>query len=145
MAGLSTLAARLSPERVRESILRSANRAGAAVVARTRMRLSGRVLNRRSGALLNSVTYNIQPSAGAVRILVEAGRGLKYGRIHEFGGTIRPRSPSGLLRFKIGQNWISARRVVMPKRPYLGPSVDEVFAQLGSIVAADMRATLRGM
>ncbi len=50
---------------------------------------------------------------------VEVGTNKEYAAIHQFGGTIRAKN-DGLLKFKIGDQWISKRSIEMPARPYLG-------------------------
>lgn len=50
---------------------------------------------------------------------VEVGTNKEYAAIHQFGGTIRAKG-SGLLRFQIGDQWISKKSIKMPARPYLG-------------------------
>lgn len=70
-----------------------------------------------------------------------AGKVLKYAAIHEYGGIIRPKTPGGVLVFRvetaqrIGQyrssrrkdtsmsNVIFAKQVTIPARPYLGPAM----------------------
>lgn len=42
-----------------------------------------------------------------------------YARIHNFGGTIVPKTKKAL-RFKVAGKWVMKQKVVMPKRQYLG-------------------------
>lgn len=50
---------------------------------------------------------------------VEVGTNKEYAAVHQFGATIRARD-DGLLRFKIGDQWISKKEVKIPARPYMG-------------------------
>jgi len=66
-----------------------------------------------SGQLRKSITYAVEP--GQVRI----GTNLKYGRIHQLGGVITPKTKK-FLRFPIGGGqFVFAKRVVMPARPFI--------------------------
>ncbi len=56
---------------------------------------------------------------------VEVGTNKEYAAIHQFGGTIRAKG-GGLLRFKIGDQWISKKSIKMPARPYLGINEEDI-------------------
>jgi phage gpG-like protein len=74
-----------------------------------------------TGALGRSITVDTVRRLGKTfRTFV--GTNLKYARIHEFGGIIRPKKKKAL-RFKIGDKWVMVKRVVMPKRPYFRPTL----------------------
>jgi phage gpG-like protein len=75
-----------------------------------------------SGRLRNSVSTRVQRSGGRIRGTV--GTNLKYAAIHEFGGTIRPKTKK-YLKFKAGGRWYSANQVTIPERPYLRPSLEK--------------------
>jgi phage gpG-like protein len=88
-------------------------------------KLSGQVLNRRSGALSRSITARVTEDANTIRGTV--GTNLIYARIHEFGGTIN--HPGSIahgraLRFEVGGEVLYRRRtaphlIPMPERSYL--------------------------
>lgn len=86
-------------------------------------KLSGQVLNTRSGGLKKSL---MSASTGAVKRgqRVFVGTNKVYGAIHEFGGTIVPKNAKSL-RFPIGGKWVTTQKVIMPKRPWLAPGVTE--------------------
>jgi len=68
-----------------------------------------------SGHLMKSISFAIDAEAGAVRI----GTNLLYARIHQLGGVIVPKSRK-FLRFPIGGGqFMFAKKVTMPARPYL--------------------------
>lgn len=56
---------------------------------------------------------------------VEYGTNLDYAAIHQFGGTIRAKD-GGLLKFQIGDQWISKKSIKMPARPYLGINEEDM-------------------
>lgn len=99
-------------------------------LGRVKERLSGVVLRYRKGALRRSARVEIVPHARDVEIVFRAGGdGVPYARIHEEGGVIVPRSRPYLV-FKTARGWVSTKRVVMPKRPYLKPSAGEALVVL---------------
>lgn len=75
----------------------------------------GQIL-RDSGRLLRSIDYRVE-SDSEVRI----GTNVVYARIHNFGGTISGKN-GNLLRFKIGDRWVSKQSVEIPARPFIGIS-----------------------
>ncbi|WP_406604361.1 phage virion morphogenesis protein [Bartonella gliris] len=72
-----------------------------------------------SGALSHSIDMKASPEQ------VIVGSGLVYARIHQLGGTIRPKNAS-TLRFRLAsgkaQHFVCVHQVTMPARPYLGLS-----------------------
>lgn len=78
-----------------------------------------------TGRLRDSITHLAEDGA------VEVGTDVLYGAIHQFGGRIEPRTASAL-RFRIGERWVTAGRVDMPARPYLGlaPEDEPAIAEL---------------
>jgi len=71
-----------------------------------------------SGRLRDSI--NSQAGAKEVRV----GTNVIYAAIHQFGGTIRPKSASHL-RFRIGDALVTVASVTLPDRPFLGISGDD--------------------
>lgn len=72
----------------------------------------------RTGALARSIDYRV---AGDQAIV---GSGLVYAAIHQFGGTIVPKSKPALV-FRIGGRLVRTKKVTMPARPYIGLSADD--------------------
>ena len=66
------------------------------------------------------------------------GSGLIYAAIHQFGGTIVPKS-ADRLAFRIGNRQIFAKKVTMPARPYIGLSGEDR-AELVQAAAAYVRS-----
>lgn len=48
----------------------------------------------------------------------QVGTNVKYAAIHQYGGEIIPKRKQ-VLRFKVGQQYVSAKRVQMPARPFV--------------------------
>jgi phage virion morphogenesis protein len=71
-----------------------------------------------AGGLEGSITSAVHPG------YVEIGTNKIYGAIHQFGGTIRPKSGDFLV-FKLGGKTVFARKVTIPARPYLGLSAQD--------------------
>jgi len=93
-------------------------------------KLSGQVLNARSGALRRSITYEVTDQGGEIRGKV--GTTLRYGLAHEFGATIHhPGSVARVakaLRFVIGGKVVFAKRtrphlIKLPERSFLRSSL----------------------
>ncbi|KNY13615.1 phage virion morphogeneis protein [Shinella sp. SUS2] len=71
-----------------------------------------------SGRLRDSINSR----AGATEVRV--GTNVPYAAIHQFGGTIKPKSASHL-RFFIGDALVTVASVTLPARPFLGISSDD--------------------
>lgn len=86
-----------------------------------------------SGRLKLSINYRASSSSVAV------GTNVIYAAIHQFGGTIRPKSAKRLtFRLPGGLGVRSVAQVIMPGRPFLGFDADdreEIEAQVEDYVA----------
>lgn len=109
-------------------------------------RLSGerpKFLGVKTGLLRASIKYSMPEKNGdewTERIVTD----VVYARIHEFGGIIRPKNKK-YLRFKIltsmrfmslkggvrlknpvaNYRWIATKKVVIPKRPFMQPAIED--------------------
>ncbi|HYW76729.1 MAG TPA: phage virion morphogenesis protein [Gammaproteobacteria bacterium] len=88
-----------------------------------REKLSGQVLNRRTGRLSRSIHSEPARREGST-ILGRVGTNLIYAPVHEFGATIRAKRAK-YLRFKVGGQWVMKEQVTIPARPYMRPSLAE--------------------
>ncbi len=103
-------------------------------------KLDGQVLNRKTGRLAASVHGEVEAADGNVSINIEAGEGLPYARIHEFGGIIN--HPGGTAYVGVGggvARWISnlvaakmgelprtvPHKIPMPQRSYMYSTLEE--------------------
>lgn len=66
------------------------------------------------------------------------GSNLKYARIHELGGIIRPVTAQ-FLHFVIDGQHVMTKEVHMPARPYLRPAVDNNHGRIKQLLMAPMR------
>ena len=111
-------------------------------------KLSGQVLNRRTGLLSGSVHPLIDDSAQGIVGGAGGGAGVPYARIHEFGGTIPAHevvarnakalafTVDGILRFA---KRVQIPDVEMPERSYMRSAFDEKSPQ----GLADLRAAVK--
>jgi len=97
---------------------------------RAERNLTGRVLNRRSGALLRTLRVDVSARNNKVTgQLLAGGRGVQYARIHELGGVIQGQ-PWLVFQLPDG-GWRKVRSVTIPRRPYLQPALEDAMADLG--------------
>ncbi len=97
-------------------------------------KLSGQVLNRRTGRLAGSISSAQRIEGQDVVGMV--GSNLKYARIHELGGVIRPKNFKYLHFFVKGKE-VFAKKVTIPKRPYIMPSIEESSKKIASIFGTE--------
>src|SRR4029077_15147624 len=76
------------PDRVRQALSSKANALAVALEAKIQQKLSGGVLNMRSGALARSIIATVDESSADVSVRIGASGDVKYAAIQEFGGTI---------------------------------------------------------
>lgn len=95
-----------------------------------------RKLGRRSGDLARSVGYKLRGN----RVVI--GSNLRYARIHEYGGVIRPKRAKALV-FKTDSGWVTTGKVTIPERPFLRPALRDGKRGLLAIVRAQAQAALR--
>jgi len=89
--------------------------------------LNNKVLRVITGRLKSSVRVFFDDRIGNLYktvLVVGGGQRVKYARIHEYGGVIRPRRKPFLF-FKIGGQWIRTLKVTMPARPFVKPAIEK--------------------
>lgn len=92
-----------------------------AIVNRTVIsHLSGQTLKRKTGTLAKSINYELKSNFHSV-----VGSNVAYAAIHESGGIIEPKNAQAL-RFKVKDQWITTKKVVIPQRSYLQPAIEYV-------------------
>ena len=90
-------------------------------------KLSGQVLNVRSGDLRNSITPLEAVEGEVMSGGAGGGAGIVYAKIHEYGGTITAKN-APYLRFRTDDGrWHAVRSVVMPERSYMRSSFTETY------------------
>jgi len=109
--------------RLREAIQRAALDLMSFVKAK---KLTGQVLNVRTGRLRRSITQRVETEADG-KIVGLVGTNVSYGRTHELG--FKGRVPVRAHTRKVGGKRVPirahSRQVDIPKRPFLGPSLNE--------------------
>jgi phage gpG-like protein len=146
--GLDGLQARLDafPAALASALLAKAQALGEALVDKVRNeKLSGQVLNARSGALRDSIAAEVTSAGGTVSATVASVGDVKYAAIQEYGGKtaaheILP-SKAAALAFVEGGATRFARRVehpgsLIPERSYLRSSVEEMADAIVAALAA---------
>ena len=113
-----------------------------------RIKLSGQVLQKRTGRLYDSITSTMIENPSSVYGVVKTA-GVPYARIHEFGGVIKHpgsskfqawQGPNGMV-FTHGTR---PHTIPMPERSYMRSSLaemqDEIIARMTSAVRVAARA-----
>lgn len=115
----------LAPNAVRRSILQEAQTIGYDYVRYVRtQKLSGQVLNRRSGKLSNHVTMQVQDQGTQISLKAGVFGGVPYARPHEYGykGEVEVRPYERKDGTHVSGH---TRQVDMPERSYLRRSLLE--------------------
>lgn len=129
-AALATL-----PDRLRQALSDKANVLAIELAAKVQQKLSGDVLNQKSGALARSIVTTIDELSTNISVTVASNGDVKYAAIHEFGGVIPPHeivpNKARALVFVVSGKQAFAARVnlpaiVMPERCYLRSSLAEM-------------------
>jgi phage gpG-like protein len=127
------------PDRVRQALSSKANVLVVALEAKIQQKLSGGVLNMRSGALARSIIAMVDDSSVDISVRIGASGDVKYAAIQEFGGTIPPHEivpdKAKALAFVLGGKQVFAARVnlpavTMPERSYLRSSLAEMAEEI---------------
>ena len=123
------------PDRVRDALSSKANVLAAELQAKIQQKLSGAVLNQKSGVLARSIVATIDDSSANVSVSIATSGDIKYAAIHEFGGIIPPHEivpdKAKALAFVIGGKRVFTARVnlpavAMPERSYMRSSLAEM-------------------
>lgn len=123
------------PENVRAALVRKSYQLAIALQRKIRtQKLSGQVLNKRTGALQSSIFYEVDESSKGVVATVSAGKDVPYAAIHEYGGQTKPhvieaKNAKMLHYIKNGKD-VFRKRVnhpgsKMPVRSYMRTSLGE--------------------
>jgi phage gpG-like protein len=86
----ATAALGAMPERIRAALVAKAGVLAAKLQAKIEQKLSGEVLQMKSGALAGSIGVTIEETSGGVAVRLATSADVKYAAIHEFGGVIPP-------------------------------------------------------
>ncbi len=124
------------PEEFREGLEKGVRRAMlfAEGKAKRRFDTAGN-LQVQSGHYRRSIRSGISPASGGIIGYLAAD--VVYASIHEYGGVIKAKE-GGYLRFPIKGRWVTVKRVVIPKRPLITPSITENLDEMGDIIIKDI-------
>jgi phage gpG-like protein len=140
------------PERIATALAAKANALAAALQAKIQQKLSGDVLQMRSGALAGSIGVTINGASSSVAVRIATSPDVKYAAIHEFGGTIPPHQivpdKARALAFLVGGKQVFATRVnlpaiAMPDRSYMRASLAEMAGEIRDEFAAAVSNTVK--
>jgi phage virion morphogenesis protein len=96
----------------------------------------GQTLTETAG-LKNSIAYEASPT------MVVVGTNKEYAAIHQFGGEIKPKS-APKLKFQVGGKWVSASKVTMPARPFIGINEEDMEEARETMLSCMKRAFRTG-
>jgi len=115
------------PKQTRRSTERALTKSAHLVERNAKQNLTGgRPLNVRSNTLRSSVRTKVDKTKLEARV----GTNVVYGPVHEFGATIRPKRKKWLHWLGPAGEKIFAKKVVVPKRPWLQPAFDQAQARI---------------
>lgn len=155
LVGDKELIARLDamPERLRTALLQKVTFLALKLEAKVkREKLSGQVLNKRSGNLMRSIQHLVESSTGAVVGKVYSAGDVKYAAIHEFGGQTKPHvieAKNGkALAFTFGGKQAFFKRVnhpgsKIPERSFLRSSLTEMRDEIVTGLERTVKETLQ--
>lgn len=141
----ATAALGAMPERIRAALVAKAGVLAAKLQAKIEQKLSGEVLQMKSGALAGSLGVTIEETSGGVAVRLATSADVKYAAIHEFGGVIPPHEivpdKAKALAFLVGGKQAFAARVnlpaiAMPERSYMRTSLAEMADDIRDELAA---------
>jgi phage gpG-like protein len=128
------------PGALRGGIARAMTKLALETQRLVQQKLSGQVLNVRTGVLRSSINYHVQDNASQVTATI--GTGVKYGRFHEYGvphsWEIKP-ARANVLAFKVGGQSIFAARVIhppLPERSFLRSALREMQPRIKAELSA---------
>jgi phage gpG-like protein len=151
MTGADALATRLEkmPEAATQRVAQEIDRLSQELRDRVQRKLSGEVLQRRSGRLAASIDVALTQSGGAIGASLSTD--VEYAAIHEYGGTIGarqilPRSARALAFPWRGQQRFFTRvelpTVTMPERSFLRSALDEMAPAIRAAIENAMREAM---
>ena len=92
-------------------------------------------LHSRTGNLRRSISSGVDVKGNSMVGWI--GSNLIYARIHELGGTIRPRAGK-YLRFQISGQWKTVRQALIPQRPFIEPGITENIDEIKELIISSI-------
>jgi len=140
------------PERIRAALVAKAGVLAAKLQAKIGQKLSGDVLQMKSGALAGAIGVTIEEFAGGVVARIATSPDVKYAAIHEYGGVIPPHQivpdKARALAFLVeGKQTFAARvnlpAIAMPERGYMRTSLVEMADDIRDALTAAAIETIQ--
>jgi HK97 gp10 family phage protein len=140
------------PTKIRSALLRKVTALALMLEAKVKdEKLSGQVLNVRSGALRRSIFNEVTDTATEVTGKVASSGDVKYAGIHEFGGTINiPEitAKGKALAFMMGGKQVffkkvAAHTITMPERSFMRSSLKDMEGQIREGLTQTVREAAR--
>lgn len=125
--------------KVDSAIHQTVRRLALKLTGRVKQKLSGEVLHVRTGRLRRSIHPELEYGPG--RAVATVGTNVIYARTHEYGATITPKKAKAL-RFRIGEKWVTTKKVVIPERSFLRSALREMAPDIKSELAKAVRKEL---
>lgn len=139
------------PERIRDALSEKAGALAAELQAKIQQKLSGGVLNQKSGALARSIVATIDDVSSDISVALAISADINYAAIHEYGGVIPPHEilpdKARALAFVVGGKQAFAARVnlpaiAMPERSYMRSSLAEMADEIAEGFSAAVARAL---
>ena len=131
------------PQALAERLSQEIERLGGVLRERIERKLSGEVLQRRSGRLLGSIT--VEAERVGLGASVTIGSDAPYAAIHEYGGTIPARTMLPQSARALAFPWHGQQRffkrvqlpaVTMPERSFMRSALDETLPEIRAAIEA---------
>ena len=151
--GLDALTQRLDrlPRALGDRVAAAVERLGGVLRERVQRKLSGEVLQQKSGRLAASIAVDVERSGSAVSVTV--GSDAPYAAIHEYGGTIPAHAILPQSARVLAFPWrgrqrffkrVSLPAVTLPERSFLRSALAETEPEIGAAVAAAALEAIQG-
>ena len=117
------------------------------LTARVQAKLSGGVLNYRSGALYRSIKANLVENPTSIYGRVYSDGSVPYARIHEYGGTIQHPGSSKFQAWQGPAGWVFTHftrphAIPIPQRSYLRSSLAEMQGEIVARLTTAVRSAV---
>ena len=141
------------PGKLQAALLQKVSMLALKLEERVKRKLSGEVLNVKTGDLRRSIANKVEQSAHAVIGTVYSSGDVKYAAIHEFGGTTKAHVIEAVnakaLAFSMGGQQVFAKRVnhpgsKIPERSFLRSSLADMRDEITEGLHRTVAETLRG-
>lgn len=153
ISGLDPLTARFAglPQTLSERLAEEVERLGGVLRDRVERKLSGEVLQQKTGRLAASVAVAVERLGAGASAAVSSDA--SYAAIHEYGGTIPAHTILPLSARALAFPWrgrqrffkrVSLPAVTMPERSFMRSALDDTASEIQTAIEAAVTSTVRG-